>query len=108
MARAQNKNKAEDEDVAVDRYGRPLPTIKLKAKSGDVLEVHDTGSLSNLHYGLGYDFAEEGVTYASALGVLLGEDRESVLVDVPADGGDVVWPAPVEQPNATAGARRPK
>lgn len=103
MARAQDKKKDQDnEDVAVDQYGRPLPTVTL-AKGDVVVDIHDTGALSNLHYGQGYGFADDGVTYASALAVLLGEDREAVLVDVPPDGGDVVWPGavlplPVDEP----------
>jgi hypothetical protein len=92
MARAQDKKKDQDEDVAVDQYGRPLPTVTLRTKDGVVVDIHDASALSNLHYGQGYGFAEDGVTYASALAVLLGEDREAVLVDVPSDGGDVVWP----------------
>jgi hypothetical protein len=92
MSRAQDKKKDQDQDVAVDQYGRALPTVTLKTKGGVVVDIHDAGALSNLHYGQGYDFADEGVTYASALAVLLGEDRETVLVDVPPGGGDVVWP----------------
>jgi hypothetical protein len=96
MARAQDKKKDQhDEDVAVDQYGRPLPTVTLKTKGGVLVDIHDTGALSNLHYGQGCDFADDGVTYASALAVLLGDERETVLVDVPADGGDVVWPGAV-------------
>jgi hypothetical protein len=94
MARAQDKKKDRDEDVAVDQYGQPLPTVTLKTKGGVLVDIHDAGALSNLHYGQGCDFADEGVTYASALAVLLGEARETVLVDVPPDGGDVVWPSP--------------
>jgi hypothetical protein len=89
MARAQDKHKDQDEDVAVDLFGRPLPTVTLTTKDG----VRSTSTTpvrsANLHYGQGYEFADEGVTYASALDVLLGEDRETVLVDVPPDGGDV-------------------
>lgn len=92
MARAKDK---QDEDVAVDRYGAPLPTVKLKTKDGTEVEIHDAGSLTNLHYGQGLDFAEDGMSYASALAHLLGEDREQVLVEVPAEGGDVVWPGGV-------------
>jgi hypothetical protein len=100
MARAQDKKKDQDEDVAVDQYGRALPTVTLKTKDGVAVDIHDAGSLSNLHYGQGYGFADEGVTYATALAVLLGEGRETVLVDVPPDGGDVVWPSPAPAPPA--------
>jgi hypothetical protein len=94
MAKAKAQQEQElDEDLALGPDGRPLPAVRLRDKQGREVVVRDAGGLSNLHYGEGMDFADEGVTYASALAHILGEEVASqVLVDVPADGGDVVWP----------------
>lgn len=81
-----------DDDVAVDVYGRPLPLVRMLTKDGVVVEVRDAASVGLMHYGYGYEFADEGVTYAKAMAHVLGEDvAREVLVEVPPEGGDIDW-----------------
>jgi hypothetical protein len=91
------KTQKDDDDVAVDLYGRPLPLVRMRSKDGVVVEVRDAAGLSLMHYGYGMEFADEGVTYAKAMAHVLGEDvARDVLVEVPPEGGDIDWH--VEQP----------
>jgi hypothetical protein len=94
-------SKQDEEDVAVDQYGRPLPVVTLVTKDGVELSVHDASSLSNLHYS-GMGFADDKMTYAKALAHLVGERAQQVLVEVPPEGGDVVWPDPAQTLNFDA------
>jgi hypothetical protein len=94
-------SKQDEEDVAVDQYGRALPVVTLVTKDGVELSIHDASSLSNLHYS-GMGFADDKMTYAKALAHLVGERAQQVLVEVPPEGGDVVWPDPAQTLNFDA------
>lgn len=95
----KNVAQNDEDDVAVDRNGRPLPLVRMLSKDGVEVDVRDAAGLSLMHYGYGMEFAEENMTYAKALAVLLGEDV-GVLVEVPPEGGEIDWhPAePVAEP----------